>query len=202
MGNLLGLAVLSYLTQRPMHPYELNRQLRDNDAAATFKLSYGALYSVVRQLARAGLIAEAGSGRTGNLPQHTVYELTDAGRAELRDWLRELLAEPRHEYPAFAAALSLVVVLPPREVADLLEARLARIAAVRADVVGRRDGAVAGGVPPLFLVEVDYRVALLDAERDFIADLLATITDPAAGWTEHWEAYHAGGAIAPTPAPG
>jgi DNA-binding PadR family transcriptional regulator len=52
VSNLLGLAVLSYLTERPMHAYELNRTLKDRDAARTFKLSYGALYGVVRQLDR------------------------------------------------------------------------------------------------------------------------------------------------------
>ena len=29
VGNLLALAVLSYLSQRPMHPYELSRMLRE-----------------------------------------------------------------------------------------------------------------------------------------------------------------------------
>ena len=85
--NLLGLAVLSYLTERPMHPYELNRLLKDRDAARAFKLSYGALYGVVGQLAEAGLIRAVGTGQRGRLPRHTVYELTDAGRAEMRAWL-------------------------------------------------------------------------------------------------------------------
>ena len=30
VSNLLALAVLSYLTQGPMHPYELGRTLRDS----------------------------------------------------------------------------------------------------------------------------------------------------------------------------
>jgi len=30
VSNLLALAVLSYLTQGPMHPYELGRTLRDH----------------------------------------------------------------------------------------------------------------------------------------------------------------------------
>lgn len=54
VSNLLGLPVLSYLPQGPMHAYELQRQLKENDAARTFKLSHGALYSVVGQLERAG----------------------------------------------------------------------------------------------------------------------------------------------------
>ncbi len=29
-----------------------------------------------------------------------------------REWLRELVAEPEHEYPHFVAALSLIAALP------------------------------------------------------------------------------------------
>jgi DNA-binding PadR family transcriptional regulator len=189
--NLLGLAVLSYLTERPMHAYELNRLLKDRDAAQTFKLSYGALYGVVRQLAGAGLIQAAGTGQRGRLPQHTVYELTDAGRAEMGAWLAELLSKPRHEYPAFAAALSLVVVLPPEQVTGLLRTRLARIVSAAAEIRAQRDAAVANGVHPVFLVEDDYRIALLEAEAAFITDFTSKIEDPGDGWSGPWRAHHA-----------
>lgn len=189
--NLLGLAVLSYLTERPMHAYELNRLLKDRDAARTFRVSYGALYGVVRQLAKAGLIRASGTGQRGKLPQHTVYELTDAGRAEMRAWLAELLSQPGHEYPAFAAALSLVVLLPPDEVADLLRTRLAGVVSEAEAIRHQRDAAVAGGVHPVFLVEDDYRIALLEAEAAFITDFLGKIEDPENGWSGPWQAYHA-----------
>jgi DNA-binding PadR family transcriptional regulator len=189
--NLLGLAVLSYLTERPMHAYELNRLLKDRDAARTFKLSYGALYSVVRQLAKDGLIRASGTGQRGRLPQHTVYELTGAGRAEMRTWLAELLSQPRHEYPAFAAALSLVAVLPPDEVIGLLRTRLGHIMSTAAEIRDQRDAAVAAGVHPVFLVEDDYRIALLEAEAAFITTFTGKIEDPQNGWSGPWQAHHA-----------
>lgn len=204
VNNLLGLAVLSYLTQRPMHTYELNRLLKDRDAARTFKLSYGALYGVVRQLAAAGMIQAAGTGQTGNLPKHTVYELTDDGRAEMREWLKELISEPRHEYPAFAAALSLVVVLPPAEVLEMLRTRLRRVRADIAAVRDQRDATLTQGHHPVFLVEDDYRITLLDAESSFIEELIHKIEDPEDGWAGPWEAYHAAaesGAAAKTGTP-
>ena len=67
--------------------------------------------------------------REGQRPERTVYALTDAGRRELRDWLRELVEEPQHEYPHFVAALSLIAALPPDEVVELLGRRLERLAA-------------------------------------------------------------------------
>jgi DNA-binding PadR family transcriptional regulator len=189
VSNLLGLAVLSYLTERPMHAYELNRLLVERDAARTFKLSYGALYGVVGRLAEAGFIRVRSTGQRGNLPKHVVYELTHAGRAEMRTWLAELLREPRLEHPTFVAALSLVVVLPPDEVASLLQTRLERVSALVDEIRTVRDGAVDGGVHPVFLVEDDLRIALLQTEADFITDLLTKIDGD---WAGPWAAFHNG----------
>jgi DNA-binding PadR family transcriptional regulator len=43
VGNLLALAVLSYLSKAPMHPYELSRTLRDNDDVRSIKFNHGSL---------------------------------------------------------------------------------------------------------------------------------------------------------------
>lgn len=186
--NLLGLAVLAYLTQRPMHAYELHRQLLDYDAASTFRFSYGALYSVVRQLLRAELIQPAGTDRQGNMPERTSYEITAAGQQELGSWLQELVSEPRHEYPAFAAALSLLVVLPPEEATQALRDRLAVLAEQRAATAKTVADTTDTGVHPLFLVEEDYRLALLDAEIAFVQRLLGQIADEQ--WTAEWREHH------------
>src|SRR5215211_188739 len=164
VGNLLALAVLSYLIQRPMHPYELSRTLRENDDTRSIKFNHGSLYMVVQQLAKAGFIVEQEITREGQRPERTVYALTDAGRHELRDWLRELVAQPQHEYPHFVAALSLIGALPPDEVVDLLRTRLHRLADERAEIRTVIDTALAREVHPLFLVEEEYRLAVLDAE--------------------------------------
>src|SRR6202035_1770371 len=113
VGNLLALAVLSYLSQQPMHPYELGRNLREHGDDRSIKFNHGSLYMVVGQLARAGLVTEQETSRGGQRPERTVYAITDAGRAELRDWLAELVGQPRHEFPAFVAALSLISALAP-----------------------------------------------------------------------------------------
>jgi hypothetical protein len=39
VGNLLALSVLAYLTQRPMHPYELGRTLCDHGDARSIKFA-------------------------------------------------------------------------------------------------------------------------------------------------------------------
>src|SRR5262249_32194524 len=103
----------------------------------------------------------------------------------------ELLSQPRHEYPAFAAALSLVILLPPGEVADLLRTRLARIARAIAEIRQQRDSAVAGGVHPVFPGEDDYPIALLETEASFTTPCLDKIENPENGWAGPWQAHHA-----------
>lgn len=190
VNNPLALAVLAYLTQRPMHPYELSRTLRDNGDARSIKFKHGSLYMVVRQLARTGFIVEQETSRTGQRPERTSYALTKAGRHELHDWLRELVEQPQHEYPHFLAALSLIGALPPDVVLRSLHIRLDRLAELRAEAQQVIDTAHTANVHPLFLVEEDYRLELLAAETRFVERFIQHITDPHTGWGPMWAAHH------------
>ncbi len=195
VNNLLALVVLSYLTEGPKHPYELGRSLREHGDDRSIKFNQGSLYMVVRQLAKAGFIVEQETTREGQRPERTVYALTDAGRNELRDWLRELVEEPQHEYPQFVAALSLIAALPPGEVVELLGKRLSRLAEQRAEIRNLIDSTLAGGVHPLFLVEEEYRLALLDAESSFVEQFIERINHPETGWGRLWDEFHGEPAI-------
>jgi DNA-binding PadR family transcriptional regulator len=190
VGNLLALAVLSYLTREPMHPYQLGRTLRDHGDARSIRFNHGSLYMVIQQLARAGFIVAQETTRDGQRPERTVYALTDAGRHELRDWLRDLVEVPQHEYPQFVAALSLIAALPPGEAVELLGRRLRRLAEQRTEIRGLVDGALAGGLHPLFLVEEEYRLALLDAESAFVERFVQRTTHPESGWDRPWSEFH------------
>ncbi|GLZ81322.1 PadR family transcriptional regulator [Actinorhabdospora filicis] len=187
--NPLALAVLSYLVQRPMHPYELSTTLRDHDDARSIKFNHGSLYMVFKQLDKAGLIRPLAVTREGARPERTTYELTDIGRAELHDWLAELVGEPVFEYPRFVTALSLIGVLPPDEVVELLTDRLAALGRSETEIQGLIDGS---GTHPLFTIEEEYRLAQVRTEIAFVEGLIQRITDPERGWAAPWVAFHQG----------
>ena len=201
VGNQLALAVMSYLSQQPMHPYELSRTLREHGDDRSIKFNHGSLYMVVGQLAKAGYITEVETSRAGQRPERTVYALTDEGRAEFRDWLAELVAEPEHEYPHFVAALSLIAALPPSEVVPLLRHRLDQLHRASAEIRDLIGTTLAQGVPELFLVEEEYRLALLGAEITFVEEFIAKITDTQAGWLVEWTRFHDQATADPSTAP-
>ncbi|MFF5259042.1 PadR family transcriptional regulator [Actinomadura viridis] len=178
VSNPLGLAVLAFLLWEPMHPYELGRRLKETDKDRSFKYNRGSLYMVVGQLKKAGFITEQETVRDTQRPERTVYALTDAGREELYDWLRELVAQPREEYPLFGAALSLLSVLSPAEAVELLGRRLAALDAQAEETRAGVRAATEQGVAWVFLVEEEYRLAVLDAERGFVARLRESLGAP------------------------
>jgi DNA-binding PadR family transcriptional regulator len=188
VGNLLALALLALLVPgRPMHPYEMASVLRQTGKERDMRIKWGSLYTVVGNLEKHGLIEATGSGREGRRPERTSYAITDAGRAELRDWLRELLAVPEPEFPRFEAALSVIGVLGPDEVIDLLERRLRAleegIAAQRAELAGTP-------VPRIFLVESEYALAMREAEAAWVRSLLKELTEGTLPNLEQWREFH------------
>jgi DNA-binding PadR family transcriptional regulator len=188
-SNPLALAVLALLFERPMHPYEMGVILKQRHKEDSIKLRYGSLYTVIELLQKRGFIAARETARDGRRPERTVYEITPAGRDELHDWMADLIAAPAKEYPQFEAALSLLPVLPPDEALVLLRQRLHLIEQSVAALSGQLDGIATQDFPPLFLVENEYRLALLKADQAFVADLIKRIES---GWgpVELWRGLH------------
>ena len=187
VANLLALAVLSLLRPGyPMHPYQIANVLRRTGKDRDMPIKVGSLYTVVRNLERHGFIEATGSHRAGRRPERTEYAITDAGRAELRDWLRELVAVPGPEYPRFQAALSVLSTLHPDEAAESLQERLH---ALDDDIAARQIAlAHSEGTRRLFLIEDEYALEMRRAEATWVRRLLAEISNGSfpdlAGWRE------------------
>jgi DNA-binding PadR family transcriptional regulator len=188
-SNLLALAVLALLFERPMHPYEMGVLLKQRHKEESIKLRYGSLYTVIELLLARGFIVARETSRDGRRPERTAYELTPAGRDELHDWMADLIAAPAKEYPQFEAALCLLPVLPPDEALGLLRQRLHLVEQNVAALSGQLEGVAAQDFPPLFLIETEYRLALLKTDRAFVAELIRRIES---GWgpIELWRGIH------------
>jgi len=79
----LRLYLLSLLAEQPRHGYELIQALTDR-FGGTYSPSAGTIYPRLAKLEEEGLVTKTSDGRK------TVYEITDAGRAELASRMSEL----------------------------------------------------------------------------------------------------------------
>jgi len=176
-SNLLALAVLSLLTERPMHPYEMAAMMRQRGLASTVKLNFGALYAVIETLHRLALIVPMETRRQGRHPERTIYATTEAGRAEFFDWLRALIRTPAIEYTQFVAGLALIAHLSPLEAVALLEDRMHSLSEKIQEQHSDLETGKQRGVDRLFLIEDEYRLAQLESERGWIQKLIGEIRE-------------------------
>jgi DNA-binding PadR family transcriptional regulator len=194
ISNLLALSLLTLLTERPMYPYEMAATLRERGKDEAIKINWGSLYTVVQNMEKYGFIEAVEVAREGRQPERTTYQITDAGRAELKDWLRELLSVPEREYTRFEAALGDSAVLPPDELIGLLQQRLDALEAANAEHQAQMN-ALTNQIPRLFLIESEYHLALRRAEAEWVRGLLKEFTDGTFPGIKEWQLYHDTGKV-------
>ncbi|MGH7643202.1 MAG: PadR family transcriptional regulator [Candidatus Dormibacteria bacterium] len=191
--DLLTLAALRLLAERPRHAYEIQRELKQRHkefASGTPR----ALYHAVDRLAAGGLIELAETVREGHRPERIVYRATAAGQEELKHWLIDLLAVPHQELSAFSGAVSLIGYLPERDALRALLQRVAqlegRIAAMDAVLTSLLDQF---GMPRLFLLEREFERSLWRAELAWVTELIGEIRSGALTVDQAWLHEHFGG---------
>lgn len=191
--NLLGLAVLSTLAERPMHRYEIAAVLRSRGKERDMDIKWGSLYTVVQNLEKHGFLEVAGSERDGARPERTIYRLTDAGRAEMEDWTAELLSTPEPEHHRFVSGLSIMGLLSPDRVIALLGERVTKLDEVTAAARAELTTMTAAGLPRLFLVEAEFSVAMLEAEAEWARTLRDQLASGSFPHIDLWRQWHAEG---------
>jgi DNA-binding PadR family transcriptional regulator len=165
------LAVLALLRERAMHPYQMQRLLRDRHKDELLVLKRGSLYHAIHRLLGAGLIKAVKVGRSGRRPERTTYRITREGEQELIRWLRQMLANPKRESSEFMACMSFLIHLEPDDAISQLEERAQQLEQQIREIRERMSVVVAR-VTRINMLESEYLVAMLDAERKWIQGLL------------------------------
>ena len=180
----LGVMLLALLHEGDMHPYEMIRLLRLRHDDRLVPVTNGTVYHTVGRLQKLGLLAEQGVDREGNRPERTTYRVTEAGRNMVPEWVRAEL--PRIDRPEqFRVALSEAHNLPPDEVVDLLQQRLAAITAQLSVLQHGLTKAEARGVKDFYLIETRREAALLAADHQWLTDIIAAIEQRSLDWNVH-----------------
>jgi DNA-binding PadR family transcriptional regulator len=179
----LALAVLSLLHAAPLHPYAMQRLLKEWGKDGVVNVGQRAnLYKTIRRLLEAGLIAIRQTERDQQYPERTVYELTDAGSRAVVEWLTDMLALPRNEFPQFPAALSFMMLLPPADVAIVLAQRAAALQAQLASL----DASLRtmSQLPRAVGMDDEYQRAMVAAELTWVEGVVADIRSGALTWSK------------------
>ncbi|WP_229071264.1 PadR family transcriptional regulator [Actinoplanes sp. DH11] len=168
----LAMVLLALLVEAPTHPYRMQQMIKERGQDQLVNVAQrNSVYQTLERLVRDGLVRPGSTSREPGRPERTVYEVTDEGAATLRRWLREMLPEPAREFPEFPVALAFLALLEPAEAGELLRRRLTTIAGRAAAI----EAQAPPGLPRLFLIEDEFRAAMLRAETEWLRGLVADL---------------------------
>ncbi len=203
---VLELAILGFLTDGPLHGYELKKRLGES-LGSVWGVSFGSLYPALRRLERAGAIEGVdhvatppdGAGRalpsTGSLDgdlatarvrraprpgrrPRKAYRITGLGRARFdRMLLDDTGADDER---AFALKLSFGRHIDPASRLELLERRRAHLLERLAR--SRRTGR--SGLDRYTRSLAEHRHQSTERDLEWVEELIATEREPAAGQPE------------------
>jgi DNA-binding PadR family transcriptional regulator len=185
-GSSLGLIVLWQLFEGPMHVYRMQKmfEAQGKDRVVNVR-SRASLYQTIERLERLGLVEVSETRRAEGYPDRVVYAITDEGRAVARQWLREMLHNTEGQYPEFIAALSILFGLAPEDARAELELRVEKLQAAL-ECVEQELEAAPTGLPRLFLLEEEYRKAMLEAELSWLGGVIEDLREGRLTWSEEW----------------
>lgn len=180
--DVIALTVLALLTEQPRHPYEIQRLMVERHKEFALHKTRR-FYHAVARLQRLGLIEAVETARDGRRPEHTVYQITAAGRDDFESRLCDLLGRPATEYPLFTVAVSFLACVEP---GVALRALQGRAVTLMGDIAGRaaalRSLQAEMHLPRLFLIEVEYTQALREAELRWVRGLLEDMVSGRLAW--------------------
>src|SRR5881394_203960 len=154
---MLELAILGLLKERPMHGYQLSRELTEQ-LGGLWKVSYGSLYPTLKRLEREEAVEQVPGTSAGTGRKRLVYRITPAGEQEFIRLLEEPPSDTQAEDARFRIRLAFFRYLPPETRIRLLDRRRAALTD-RLDAI--KDAAAASGDPE----EDDYHRALMEHGR-------------------------------------
>jgi DNA-binding PadR family transcriptional regulator len=181
-GSPLALTILGILHTRPLHPYGIQRLIKQWGKDQIVNVGQRAtLYRTIDRLQAAGLVAVRETERDSQYPERTVYEITDAGRRATREWLEEMLTVPRQEFPDFPVALSHVLMLEPAEALQFLERREAQLSAALQGL--EADTGTAELLPRVVTLESEYVLKTAQAQLDWIRSVISDLRSGRLTWS-------------------
>ncbi|MES2937335.1 MAG: PadR family transcriptional regulator [Pseudomonadota bacterium] len=185
--STLALTVLALLAEEPMHAYRMHELIRQRGKDTVVNVAQrNSVYQTIARLLRIGWIRVQATQQDPGRPERVVYEITPEGRATATQWLKDMLGKPAREFPEFPAALAYLPLLTPAEARRQLAARAEHLRAVLAQSQAATRGALAQGLPRLFLVEDEYRQAMMKAEIAWVAGLVRALQDGELTWSAQW----------------
>lgn len=116
--------LLGLIYETPLNAYEITKRLQIMNVRRWFNIADSTVYATLKALEKKNCIVGT-SAKDGNMPDKTVYSLTDKGSKELIDTLRKSILSFDYDTNIFSIAAFFIDIFNANESIELLTQRLA-----------------------------------------------------------------------------
>lgn len=155
--------LLGLIQERPLNAYEIIKQLRYMNVRWWFNIADSTVYATLKSLEKNGLIAGTVK-KAGNMPEKTVYTITEKGNREFRDTLRSSILSFDYDTNIFSIAAFFMDAFDGAEKRALLEKRLEVLRGYLAGIEGQLTPGWKGQVRPVHSANVERMRCIVNAE--------------------------------------
>lgn len=115
--------LMGLINEKPLNAYEITKLLEYMNVRWWFNIADSTVYTTIKNLEKKELI-EGTTEKIGNMPERTVYTITEKGKNEFRETLKKSIVQFDYDTNIFTIAAFFIDVFDESEKRQLLEQRL------------------------------------------------------------------------------
>lgn len=155
--------LLGLIYEKPLNAYQIIKRLNYMNVKWWFHIADSTVYSTLKTLGKNGLLLGTAE-KVGNMPDRTVYCLSDQGKTAFEDTLRASILQFNYDTNIFSIAAFFLSVFPPQQQQELLQKRLDLLQKYREGIQKQVNPLWESQVPALHAANVKRMMDLVDAE--------------------------------------
>lgn len=175
MLSKISVLILGIIEEKPLNPYQLNKYLQFLHVEDWFSIATSSVYVTIRNLSKNKYI-EGKAIKEGNMPEKTIYSITEIGKKELNRTLKSFLGETEIEITKFNLAILLICHIDKNDVQDILEKKLYIYNNYFEGMKNQYSYMVKDeNIPSLGTVSIKHNMYLIETEIKLIKELINEI---------------------------
>lgn len=115
--------ILGLISEKPINAYEIIKLLAYMNVRWWFNIADSTVYATIKNLEKKNFI-QGSIEKDGNMPDKTVYKITEKGEKEFRDTLKKSILQFDYDTNIFTIAAFFIDIFEMEEKRALLEERL------------------------------------------------------------------------------
>lgn len=166
--------LLGLIYEKPLNAYEIIKRLNYMNVNWWFNIADSTVYSTLKALEKKEYISGTAE-KVGNMPDRTVYSLSDKGKDEFTATLKASVLQFNYDTNIFSIAVFFLNIFAPEEQRKLLQERLAVLQKYRTGIEKQVNPLWENEVPAIHSANVKRMIDLVDAEITGTNRLLTSI---------------------------